>query len=605
MSRGAVLHAGLGAVELAVVRVLKNRTLLKLSFATQLLVPLVLPARSACQIVPVNVQLEGVRGEERRNVLATLSIVGARVDTNGSETRIERLHARAPREIALALQPFGYYRPNVESQLIREANSWVARYTVTPGPRILVRRVSIELQGEGAEEASFRNAVERFPVAEGAPLSHPAYELGKTRLLNVASELGYLDARFDIHEMRIDLESYTADIELAFSTGPRYLFGQIAFHQDIVAPDILETLATFRRGEPFSISPLLELQSVLSESPYFSRVEVVPRRDSARGLEVPIDVNLLPRKPQRYEIGAGYGTNTGPRGNAQAEFRRLNRSGHRALGEVSASFIEKRIAGRYLIPFSGPRPAVLSFAAGFARLTPTTSTSNAALVSTTLGTQRGLWQETIALTYQLEDFEVGTTTGTSYLFMPSVSWSRTQANDRIFPTRGGRVRFELQGAAKGIASNASFARARIGAKVIQRLTASTRMLLRLDLGGMLTSQLNDLPPSIRFFAGGDQTVRGFSYRSLGPVDSVGNVIGGRVLGVSSVELDQLVFRRIYIAGFFDFGNALDTVNWNIEQGAGGGVRWLSPVGLVRFDLAVALTEPGYPLRIHITIGPDL
>jgi translocation and assembly module TamA len=72
-----------------------------------------------------------------------------------------------------------------------------------------------------------------------------------------------------------------------------------------------------------------------------------------------------------------------------------------------------------------------------------------------------------------------------------------------------------------------------------------------------------------------------------------------------VELDQRVFHRIFIAGFFDLGNALDDVNWNLEQGVGGGVRWLSPVGLVRLDLAVALTEPGHPLRLHITVGPDL
>ena len=553
----------------------------------------------------MRVEIEGLSGEERRNALATMTITSASVEGTASEARVESLHARAPREIALALQPFGYYRPRIESQLTRDRERWTARYRVTPGPRVIVRSVSIELSGDGEEETGFRNAVERFPASEGAALSHVAYEFGKTRLLNVASELGYLDARFDTHELRINLDSYIAEIELAFATGPRYVFGPVFFDQNVVDAEILEALVTFRRGDPFSVVPLLELQSVLSESPYFSRVEVVPRRDSALGLEVPIDVNLVPRRPQRYEVGVGYGTNTGPRGNLQVEFRRLNRSGHRALGELSASIVEKRVSGRYVMPFGTPRPQVLSFAAGFARLTPTTSTSNAAVVSTTLGRSRGRWQETFAITFQLEDFEVGTTSGTSYLLMPSASWSHTRANDRVFPTRGGRVRFELQGAAKGVASNASFARARMSAKLIQPLTPSTRVLLRLDLGGTLTSQLNDLPPSIRFFAGGDQSIRGYAYRSLGPIDSVGNVVGGRVLGISSVELDQQVIHRVFIGGFFDFGNALDNVNWNLEQGAGGGIRWLSPVGLVRVDLAVALTEPGHPLRLHITVGPDL
>jgi translocation and assembly module TamA len=275
------------------------------------------------------------------------------------------------------------------------------------------------------------------------------------------------------------------------------------------------------------------------------------------------------------------------------------------LGELSGSLVEKRVSGRYVIPFGSPKPKVLSFAAGFARLTPSTSTSNAAIVSTTLGRSRGRWQETLSLTFQLENFEVGVTSGTSYLLMPSAGWSLTRANDRVFPTRGGRVRFEFQGAVRNVGSNATFGRARFSSKIIRPLARHTRVLARIDLGGTLTTQLNDLPPSIRFFSGGDLSIRGYQYRSLGPADSLGNVIGGRVLAVSSLELDQRLVRRFFVAGFFDIGNALDSFNWEFEQGAGAGVRWLSPVGLVRLDLAVALTQPGRPLRLHITVGPDL
>jgi translocation and assembly module TamA len=558
-----------------------------------------------CQSGTVRVQVEGLSGEERRNVLATLSVVGARTDGIGAESRVSRLHARAPGEIALALQPFGYYQPRVESELLTEPGQWTARYAVTPGPRVTVHSASIRVTGEGADESGFKDAVSRFPLAEGDPLSHAAYELGKTNLLTVASELGYLDGRFETHELRVDPEDLSADIVLMFDTGPRYRFGAVSFDQEVVDPELLQSFVTFNRGEPFSVLPLLELQAALSDSPYFSRVEVVPQRDSTLGLEVPVVVYLVPRRPQRYEVGAGYGTNTGPRGNLQFELRRLNRRGHRAMGEISGSIVEKEVSGRYVIPFGTPRPQVLSFAAGFARFTPSTSKSNAAIISTTLGRSRGRWQETLSLTFQLEDFEIGTTSGTSNLLMPSAGWSRTWANDRVFPTRGGRVRFELQGAVLGIGSDATFGRAKLSAKIIRPLTRHTRALARLDLGGTVTSQLNDLPPSIRFFAGGDLSVRGYRYRSLGPADSLGNVIGGRVLAVSSLELEQEVIRRFFVAAFFDIGNALDSVSWDLEQGVGGGVRWLSPVGLVRLDLAVALTEAGRPLRLHITVGPDL
>jgi translocation and assembly module TamA len=564
-----------------------------------------MPTSAGAQEARLRIQIDGISGAERRNALATLSIALATSERAVNEARVQRLHARAPAEIALALQPFGYYSPQVESDLIREPRRWTARYAVDPGPRVTVQHVSIEVTGDGAGELEFRDAVQRFPLTEGAPLSHVAYELGKTRLLNVASELGYLDGGFETHELRVDQKSYTAEIRLSFATGPRYHFGAVSFDQDVIDPAVLESYVSFRRGEPFSTVPLLGLQSALSDSPYFSRVEVVPRRDLARGLEVPIEVNLVPRPPQRYEVGVGYGTNTGLRGNLQVELRRLNRRGHRALGEISGSLVEKRVSGRYVIPFGSPGRQVLSLAAGLARLTPSTSTSNAAVVSTTLGRSHGRWQETFGLTFQLEDYEVGSDSGTSYLLMPSASWSLTRANDRVFPTRGARVRFELQGAVRRFGSDATFGRVRASTKIVQAIAAQTRLLARLDLGGTVTSQLRELPPSIRFFAGGDQSVRGYEFRSLGPVDGLGNVIGGRVLAVVSLELDQLLFHRFMVAGFFDVGNAMDSVNRNLEQGLGAGVRWLSPVGLVRLDLAVALSQAGNPLRIHVTVGPDL
>ncbi|MEJ2237170.1 MAG: autotransporter assembly complex protein TamA [Gemmatimonadales bacterium] len=557
------------------------------------------------QDLPVRVRIEGISGAERRNALATMSIAGAASETAVSEARVRRLHDRAPREIALALEPFGYYRLHVEPELTRDQRRWTARYVVDPGPRVTVSKISIAVTGEGANETGFQDVLQRFPLTEGAPLSHAAYEMGKTRLVNRAAELGYLDGRFDTNEVLVDLESYTAVVNLSFATGQRYQFGSVSFDQDVVNPAVLQSYVTFRRGEPFSTVPLLALQSALSDSPYFSRVEVVPRRDMAQGLEVPIQVSLVPRRPQRYEVGAGYGTNTGPRGSFQVELRRLNRGGHRALGEISASIIEKKVSGRYVIPFGTVGRQVLSLAAGFARLTPSTSSSDAVIISTSLAHSRNRLQETLALSFQLEDFEVGTDSGTSNLLMPSASWSLTKANDRVFPTRGARLRLELQGAVRGFGSDASFGRIRANAKIIRAITGQTRLLARLDLGGTVTSQLRQLPPSIRFFAGGDQSVRGYEFRSLGPVDQAGNVIGGRVLAVASVEVDQQVVNRIMVAGFVDVGNAMDSASWDLEQGVGGGVRWLSPVGLVRLDLAVALSRAGNPLRLHITVGPDL
>ncbi|MFC1640341.1 autotransporter assembly complex family protein, partial [Gemmatimonadota bacterium] len=385
----------------------------------------------------------------------------------------------------------------------------------------------------------------------------------------------------------------TADVALRFRTGPRFRFGDVTFDQDVVESELLRSFVRFERGEPFNVNELLALQSALGDSPYFSRVEVVPRREAAQDLEVPIDVKLVPRQTQQYEAGVGYGTNTGPRGTFEIELRRLNRVGHRASGEISASLIERRISTQYVIPVGVGKGNVLALSAGFA------------IASATLGRYRGRWQETLSLTFQLEDFQVGSDSGTAVLLMPGASWSRTKADDRLFPSRGSRVRFELNGALSGAGSNASFGRVKASAKFIRTVLPRTRLLARIDLGGTVTNQLHDLPPSIRFFSGGDQSVRGYAYRSLGPVDAIANVIGGRVLAVGGIELDREIISRFGIATFFDTGNAMDRFEWSLEQSVGGGVRWLSPVGLVRLDLAFAVSRDGNPLRFHLTVGPDL
>ena len=553
----------------------------------------------------VQVEIEGLQDPERRNVMATLSIAAARTERTIAEARVRRLHARAPGEISLALQPYGLYGPEIESDLRYQGEVWIGRYVVTPGPRVIFREVDIRMTGDGVNEAPFLRLQENSPLTDGAPLSHATYEQEKARLLAAAAELGYLDARFDRHEIRVDRESLSAGIVLWFETGPQFRFGPVTFEQDVVRPELLQGRVGFRRGEPFSVSSLLELQASLGDSPYCSRVEVVPRRDLAEDLEVPVEVHLVPSRPQRYQVGVGFSTNSGPRLSFDVALRRLNRSGHRAEAEISASLIEQRISGRYLIPFAYPNTELLTFAAGYAHLDPTTSTSDVILVSTSLGRSRGAWQETFTVGFHHDAFTVGADTGVADLLVPGAGWSLTRSNNRVFPTRGGRLRFEVQGARSGAGSSASFLRVKATGKLVRSLGPRTRVLLRAEGGATVTSQLRELPPSFRFFAGGDQSIRGYQFRSLGPTDAAGNVIGGRLLATASVELEQRFLERWGVAVFLDGGNAFDSLSQGFEYGVGGGVRWISPVGLVRIDVAVAVSETERPVRLHVTIGPGL
>jgi translocation and assembly module TamA len=133
----------------------------------------------------------------------------------------------------------------------------------------------------------------------------------------------------------------------------------------------------------------------------------------------------------------------------------------------------------------------------------------------------------------------------------------------------------------------------------------SRLLTRLDLGATWIDQKIELPASLRFFAGGDQSIRGFEYQALGPLNANGEVVGGKQLIVGSLEYDFQVRDRWRVAVFVDSGNAFDNTSaFEFQHSAGIGIRWLSPIGQIRLDLAHPFDAED-SFRLHITMGPDL
>jgi len=555
----------------------------------------------------VRVDIEGLGGPERNNASLVLSIAAAARDkADLPESRVRQLHEQAAGEIARALEPFGYYRPVVDGTLEKDGDTWRATYRVDAGPPLELEAVEVRVDGPGADEfADLRSA---FPLHTGDTLDHTAYDSGKQAFSDRAAASGYLDAEFDAARIEIDLERYVSRIVLHFETGPRYRFGKVSFNQDVLEPGLLQEFVPFEPGDPFDTGKLLEFQGALAESPYFRRVEVLAQEDRATNRRVPIDVNLVPSARQRWAVGAGYGTDTGPRGTVDLELRRINRRGHRGEANLVLSGIERSIATKYLVPTGNPRTDQIVYTAAFAVLRPETSKSDTALVGATLARARGKWRESFGLTFQREQFEVGVDSGTSVLLMPEAGWSRVVADDRIFPLRGRMLELRLRGAADSILSETSFAQARVEARWFRGLGGNVRAHARVAVGYMNASDFRRLPASLRFFAGGDRSVRGFGYQELGPRDDEGHVIGGEALLTASLEMDYLFlekFGRWGVAAFYDAGNAMTSLSGHLERGAGAGIRWLSPIGLVRADVAWPVSQHGGSPRLHLTVGPDL
>jgi translocation and assembly module TamA len=405
---------------------------------------------------PVRVEIAGVAGAVEDNVRQVLSLARIPNDSALPVARIRRLHGQAKAEIELALQPFGYYRPDIDAGLTRDGDKWVARYTIAPGAPVLVRGVDLSLHGPGRDEPAFRQLAERFPVEAGDTLRHAEYELAKLDFLALAADSGYLVAAFDTAVILVDRRAATADIVLRFDTRERFSFGPVTFNQDVLDEKRLQAQVPFRPGEPYRADKLLQLQTALTDGSYFSRVEVRPLVAEARDGRVPIEVDLVPSRPRAYEIGAGYGTDTGPRGTAGVKFRRINRAGHRAESELIVSTLEQSLSAQYMIPGAFLPTGLLTFLGGYASLDPTTSKSEAIILGARFGRPRGRWRETLSLTYQHESFEVGIDQGVADLVIGGASWERTVADSRVFPSHGYRLRFEIQGSPGGALASAGF-----------------------------------------------------------------------------------------------------------------------------------------------------
>lgn len=552
----------------------------------------------------LEVQINGVDGDLLDNVRQSLSIEQQKDEESLSPARIRRLHDQAQAQIERALEPYGHYRVQVQSRLQHTEQGWLARYDVDPGPAVRITELQVEVQGEARDDPAFDELLQDFPIRQGTPLRHPRYEQAKNALRTLAAERGYFDAELKEHRAEVDLEAYVARVYMRLDSGRRYRFGAVRFERTVVNEDLLRDYIPFEQGDPYLSSKLLELQRSLIDSDYFERVEVDPQTDRSEMQEVPVQVTLTARARSRYSFGIGYGTDTGVRGSVGLERRYVNRRGHRFRTELQLSEIRNVVDARYDIPVRDPRTDRVFLRTRYSDEDLETSSSKTFEVGGGLERTLGLWRQVFSLTYLDSDFTVGTQAGHATLLMPGASWTRIKSDNSLYTRHGSRIGLDVRGAYEDLLSDTSFVQVRAHAKWIRSI-GRNRILVRGEAGSTWVDDFSSLPPSIRFFAGGDYSVRGFAYQTLGPEDEAGNVIGGRHLLVGSVEYEHRIKEKWAAAVFYDAGNAINDFDDELEHSVGVGVRWRSPVGWVRVDLAKPLSESDESVRLHLTIGPDL
>ncbi len=552
----------------------------------------------------VEVRVEGVDEEAERNIRAFLQIVRLSADDDVRADRVRRAHRRAPEQIREALEPLGYYRPQVDSELKREEDRWLATYTVDPGDLLRFTEIDVRLTGEGVDDGAFRQAVDNLAIGEGDRVHHGRYEQAKRDLQSLAVRRGYFDARWEMRRLLVDPAAGRAEVALHMDTGPRYRYGAIAFEQDILDDDFLRRYLRFAEGDPYDRRDLLDLQFMLGDSDYFDAVDVVADRDGADTKRVPVRVQTEPRARDRYTWGIGWGTDTGARTRVGWERRRVNRQGHGFEVEGELAEVRRRFGVAYTIPLGRPDRERLILDARFRREEFGDGLSRTNEVGARRVRSYSRWQLTEGVLFERSRDTLGDFRETRQIIVPHLGLEQRQRDDAVYPSRAYRFNIDLRGSTRELASDVNFAQIRIGASWVRKILPRTRILTRGEWGASAVGEVGRLPLSQRFFTGGDATVRGFSYQSLGPRNEDGDVIGGRYLTTASIELERLVVGNWGAAIFTDAGNVANERRMSLEQSAGVGARWRSPVGMLRVDVAQSLTTDDSP-RLHLSLGVDL
>ncbi|WP_258241203.1 autotransporter assembly complex protein TamA [Pseudidiomarina homiensis] len=558
----------------------------------------------------LKVSYSGVDGELANNVESYLGLLEYSDQAAPSIFRVRFLARRGETEIKQALQPFGYYHTEIATAITTTEQQITVDYRIELGKRTIIREVDVNIEGALANDPAYQSLRKRFPAKVGEPLLHSNYERIKTMLRNLAAERGYYDAEFTEQKLQVELTDASAAIELTYASGERFRFGDVTICCNHLSSDFIARYFQFAEGDYFHTRDLLDLQVALAGSDYFETVEVAPLWQQAEAQKVPVSVRVTPNKRDFYQIGPGYGTDTGARLTLAFDRRWVNDRGHRLASLLRLSEVQSTGFVDYIIP--GRNPARDQYSITGEVIDRSYEELDSTLYRTSVRDTRHYdrWQRTYQLSYQQEDFQFGSSpSDTSNFLVPSAEFSYISSNldprNRNLIDSGYRVSARLQGASDSVLSSASFIALTLSGKTVYSIDEHWRVIARAEVAAMETDNFAEISPSLRFFAGGDHSVRGYAYQQLGPTNSEGVVVGGRYLGVASAEVDYLVAPNWRVALFTDMGNSGMAWSMSWKQTYGIGVRWLSPIGPVRLDVAQAVDEPNKPWRLHLTIGPDL
>lgn len=549
-------------------------------------------------------KISGLEDEARENVRNFFNLSSYDCDT--ADWRLAQLEKSAYQKVREALQALGHYHASIGLATERNNGCWKLEVDATAGPRVQVAEIQLDVSGKLAQTAGYKAFRRNLPLRVGDGLNHKLYQKMKTEIEILASRYGFFDGEFSDNRLVVTPKKNEAAVILKFDSGLRYHFGPVRVLQDQFSEQFFKQYVLIKPGAPYQSQKLTEQQQLLSDIGFFSAVDLVVDRKPSETRSVPVEITLRARKRHAYRVGLGASTNEGARFSLKFDNRWVNKKGHSYIFDSSWSEVISEQAFNYRIPMGDRGNYRLDLGVGNRSERTDTSRSTSTKVSAGLTKiMRSGWTRSTDLEWLRENFTTADSQDTVQLLIPGIGYSRVVRDNPIFPRKGWRLSVKAKAAHDDFLSDTDLLQLTGTAKLVRPVKRG-RILARGSAGWTEVSDFSKLPASLRFYAGGDNSVRGFDYKSLGPTNTEGEVIGGKNLLTWSLEYEHPVKGQFAAAAFVDAGNSFNDFNdYELRSAYGIGLRYHSPIGPIRLDVARDLEQGGAAIRVHLSMGPDL
>ncbi|MDH4032048.1 MAG: hypothetical protein OEU49_14445, partial [Chromatiales bacterium] len=395
-----------------------------------LLVALLLPS-----MVVADLTISGLNEDLERNVRAFATIATEPCDAEAWLVR--RRFRTLESQVRKALEPFGYYRPEITSKLVLDAKCWEAEVAIDPGEPVVLREVDIRIDGPASSDPAFQELLRPASLASGNVLQHANYEALKKTLQIRAANRGYFEAQFSTSRMDVWPEQGVADVTLHFTSGPRYRLGEIRQNQEFIDPEIVLAYLDLEVGAFYDADDLARAYRDLSDSAYFGQIEILPDVANAADEHVPIQILLQPGTHIEYNVGVGASTDLGLRFRAGFRNNRINQRGHRLIADLGVSTVLQGLTTEYRMPLSDPRREWFSVTGAYTNEeTDTFDNEVQRLGVRWTKVMTDTWLRTLSLDANRESFIVGEDIETSRSIVPAITFVQKSSDRDLFPRSG-------------------------------------------------------------------------------------------------------------------------------------------------------------------------